>query len=159
MQDDSFLHLRGELPCQPGKGQVSFIKYGDFSQNDYACFMLTHCFTHMHPMNCDSQRVGVMIHLRWWSRFPEERTGFCLKVSDDAYVTLRCIWWQADVTVNGNVMTTGWLNHSWMLLSENRFHPRVIYKTLRDFCVNAERFELSFQNRMTIHSIVFDRFE
>lgn len=29
-------------------------------------------------------------------------------------VSAQCIWQQGDVTVNGSVMTTGWLFHSWL---------------------------------------------
>lgn len=60
MQDINFPPLRMELPCQPDKGQISFIKHikcGDSTQN--GCVLFTLAYTHI---KCDTQRVGMMTH-------------------------------------------------------------------------------------------------
>lgn len=78
---------------------------------------------HTHQMNCHSPRVGVMTHsgdgevvclqtIRvyvWRSDTMALWQGWWVLL-----VSAQCIWQQGDVTVNGSVMTTGWLFHSWL---------------------------------------------
>lgn len=76
-------------------------------------------------MNWHSSRVGVMSH-------GGDAEAVCLQSvrvyvwrSDTIalwqrwwvlLVSAQCIWQQGDVTVNGSVMTTGWLCDSWLLV-------------------------------------------
>lgn len=88
-------------------------------------YISTQCLTHKHTqqMNCHSPRVGVMTHSGHGEAVCLQSVRVYVWRSDTMalwqwwwvlLVSAQCIWQQGDVTVNGSVMTTGWLFHSWL---------------------------------------------
>lgn len=135
MQDISiFLDSRG-LPYQPGKGQICFIEMIKCSAYDQKCMCesksrtWTQCVSHTkwnaiyNVMTADMVKLSacrIRIH-GWRSDTMGLRQWWWVLL-----VSAQCIWQQGDVTVNGSVMTTGWLSHSW--LPDSRYNPWEIYK-------------------------------